>query len=544
MNTTDNTPDFALSVNWLALLFFFLLLLLAFSGPDVVRTNILLSGINGFLSMDGFMANNNQGKSSYLPLLVLAAISLGNLLLLSPVLQNGDSAVYLDQIARGDFSIRTSHIGYMAWGWLAKQLIPLPLETAMNLVCLLHASLAAWAMWMLSRLYGANKSLLWMAPLFAFTLPALLRSAVMSEVDTIQTAWILLSLWLYLSQRPAWAGPPFAMAMLVSPLSSLSLPLFLFLTPPASQSPVPAKERSLGPWLRRVSFFAASSLLVYLPVVVAVAEDYFQGPRGVFTAPHHPFDLVAQLQRSLFFYLANGLLLLPFLFLMLAELLFGASLHRHRRVAWVLLGTFGLMVLAGERFDDVPVQLPLLCVALAWLPVWLSEAHRETKVVHRLLFVSVLLSLVLGYRSVVHQWQSQEEFQTELRQLREELGAPCYAVGLTMNWDSISIFQRVMWHDTSIHRLLSVAGFINGPKPFNHLEPEKRHPVCFFQPMKRNDIRPFLTDFDYRLLDLGTSKRWVLVPKTGAELPKEGQRNARDSKKPAKLKNRQEEASP
>jgi hypothetical protein len=313
---------------------------------------------------------------AHAPALALLAL-LATYLLASvePVLQNGDSAVYNQQVDELDLGVRTTHIGYMALGVAARALMPGLTDAVMNAMTVLVACLGLCAVYLSAlRLSGSTAaSLLAAAALLA--IPAYVRGALLSEVDVPLAAFASVSFAAALHGRVALAGAAFGFAMLISPLAALALPAPLGALWVA-RSAEPEEPRALAlAYARRIAWFAGASLLVYAPVVALNHQDYFWAGRGIFGAPREPFDLAAHAKRSIAFARAQCLFFLPFYAA-------GIALAFRRQLgvpAFALVVVLLATLVLGDRFRDVPAQLTSVAllspfIALA-LPVIEKRAH-------------------------------------------------------------------------------------------------------------------------------------------------------------------------
>ncbi|MFM7200447.1 MAG: hypothetical protein ACKO6N_06630 [Myxococcota bacterium] len=308
------------------------------------------------------------------PVLLLWALSL-----IQPVLSNGDAAVYLDQVLRGELSERTVHLGYLvsAAGWLAlldgrvlleRLLERLLVEPGMPhglSVLALHLHSVFWgmvALGVLGRLerrlsgarWGVLAGLLWLA------MPPILKALTTAEVEPMAWALQLGALLLWLEGWPVLAGLVWGAAFTVTPLVVVSLPTFVCL--PSSSS-----ETSAGVAYRRLLLG-----LSVLPGLLLVwhGEDWLWGSRGVLNQPPGMTRLDA-LERRLG-ELSEGLGLL----LLLCGWILGKKpTLEQQRLLWALGASVGLTFWL-DRYRDMPAYGWTAALLALWLACGLHARMR------------------------------------------------------------------------------------------------------------------------------------------------------------------------
>lgn len=273
-------------------------------------------------------------------------------------LPNGDAAVYAQQIARGDYSQRTVHLGYFLLGSLLKPFSSAPSDRALNLLnALLGAGTVALA-YLLAMALLRRQAAAVTAGLLAATNYVLVSNAVYAEIYAAQAFFLLLALLLWLKARPVAGGASLAAAALTSPATVFALPAFPLLRPS----------------LRALLRMALATAAVLIVALVPVLEDYLFGGRGLLEAATAPVDLAAALLKEGFEVAVGFSATLPLVVVGAVEVVRRREL-RPFGLAVASLG--GASFLFGERFGDVPVQLPtyvLLCVAGGLGLVRLEEA--------------------------------------------------------------------------------------------------------------------------------------------------------------------------
>ncbi|MGM0575516.1 MAG: hypothetical protein ACQEXJ_07275 [Myxococcota bacterium] len=437
---------------------------------------------------------------------VFAGVILLHAPLLGPYIQNGDGAVYNQQVERRDLSVRTTHIGYVALGVAFDALWPGSTDTAMNVLCAVAGAVGATALWWIALSLGAGRALALLAALLALASHAYVRGMVLSEVDTVLASLTVTALALHLHRRTVLAGPVYGLAMLVSPLAAWSLPWFVLLrTSDAATAPARHLDH-----LKRVVVFGLTSLAVYAPVVGIHWDNYFHGGRGILTAPREPLEPLVGLERSLDFFTGEGAALLP---LMLAGLLLvGTRRGEARRISLALGVSVSVVATAllGERFVDVPVQLPnwlVLCAFAAVLGPTVGASRRWLAVPA----VAILLTALPARLSVAEEVETiAEERATYLAMKEASAPHPVYLVGLRKSWDDGVPFERIVYGETKLGRGLSWGHFRRVTKRIARDDTDFE--IWFQRRVRERDLRPLLGRYDLEERSLRGRDYQVLVP--------------------------------
>lgn len=311
----------------------------------------------------------------------LVAVGLALGALVTAVLQNGDSAVYNDQIENGPlFGERTVHFGYLLLGRVFHLVLPGAADWQMNVMTLVVGTAGALAAYATTLALTRSGPAAFAAGLGVFVAPAYLRGSLASEVDVPLAAFVALAFACWFRGHTKTAAALYGYSMLVSPLASLALPAFV-LTPPPSAAPPP--RAALRSHLRRVALFGVVSLAVFLPIVVIFHKNYLYGGHGILRTTRTTYDLGGQVERSVEFFGRESWLVV--LWLAGAVVAFRSGFRAWLAgVAAVALAS----VLFGERFKDVPVQLTTTVLAApligfvvdAALSLWRGE-RRALRVV-------------------------------------------------------------------------------------------------------------------------------------------------------------------
>lgn len=370
--------------------------------------------------------------------IVLLALFVAHALLLRPVLQNGDSAVYNAQIESRLLNIRTTHIGYIALGIVFDVVLPFATDLNMNVMVLVLGTVGLSGVYACARTLSGSRLASIASAFLALLLPSQLQGMLLSEVDVVSAALVAASYACFLRAHPRCAGLLFGYAVLVTPLSGPLLAVF-GLTIPISRG---AAAPSLLRQARRLLVFGAAACIVYLPPVLVHYQDYVHGPRGLLNAPSSIDRLPDRIEHS-FLFIGHELgSLLPVYVLGLCACVLNSRLWRLGQPALALVASIALMSVVGERFSNVPVQLPNLLL-LAALPAVALSVTRWTMV------IGLLLELGLGqsvarqsYISVLAAIERGEWDRSLCNAIREQ-SRPHAAVlvGLT-SWARKRMFER------------------------------------------------------------------------------------------------------
>ncbi len=259
---------------------------------------------------------------------------------------NGDTAVYLQQMKNLNFSNRSVHIGYYLLGAGFIHILPGSDDRAINLMNCFLGALSIMLLYLITFIICHRHLVALISGLFLLTHYIFLENSIYAEVYTPQICFLLLSLLWWLLDRPFVAGLSFAIGFLITPSTVFALPLFFI----------------LRPRLRPLVLFCATILAIAVAAIFPVYRDYFFGGRGLLKAAHAPVDISQALRKEggeIFFSL---FLCILFVLIGLIEIF---RQKRFRPLGIALLALWIANLLFGEKFSDVPVQLPtyvLLCL--------------------------------------------------------------------------------------------------------------------------------------------------------------------------------------
>ncbi len=283
------------------------------------------------------------------PLTVRSRAAVATLLLLGSLalfaiaapagLTNGDAAVYAQQMKSGNFSDRSVHLGYYIIGAFVALLSPDFSDYALNLISCFFGAATVALLYLLAADISRSHLVGGLAGLCFVTNYTLFENCAYAEIYIVETCFLVLALYLWLREQAVASGVAFAAATLVTPSAMLAVPGFVVLRP------------SLRPLVRMA--LAGSAVLVV--ALTPVLDDYLFGPRGLLGAAEGGVDLVAAVKKEAFETVFGFFALLPFVAAGAVE---AVRKPQWRRFATALF-VFWLVAFAlGERFGDVPVQLP------------------------------------------------------------------------------------------------------------------------------------------------------------------------------------------
>ncbi len=254
-------------------------------------------------------------------------------------LANGDAALYEQQIAHFDFSQRTIHLGYYLLGIPFIHLLPLPADYALNLMNCFFGSLSIVLIFLIGLTVSKNFLVGLVASICLLTNYIFVYNTVYAEVYIPQLFFFLLSFQLVLSQKAVFAGISFALSFLISPSAIFGLPCLTLLLRGRKQL---------------IHFFTAAFLLVTFPLALYV-DDYLFGGRGLLKALQGQMSVKQVFFKESKEFLSGLIFYLPFILAGSAQLIQDKGL---RRLGAAIFSLWLITFLFGERFGDVPTQLP------------------------------------------------------------------------------------------------------------------------------------------------------------------------------------------
>ena len=302
-----------------------------------------------------------QPRDWWLALAVFAIATLALGAFSTNAVNNGDSAVYLQQMQDLDFAHRTVHIAYYILGAGFIRLVPGPDDHVINLMNCLLGGICVASVFLITRMLCKHLLPAIAAAAFLLTHHMFFMNSVYAEVYTPQLAFFLVAFWLWLLDRPLLAGLAFAISLLITPTAVFALPLFVI----------------TRPRLRSLMFFAATAFLLSAVAITPIYQDFFYSNRGLLKARGAKVNLPWALATEGRQVLENFLLCIPFIVIGVFTMF---SRRKFLPLGLGLLTLWLATLCFGERFRGVPVQLPLyalLCMVAGLAIQWLIDAAQS-----------------------------------------------------------------------------------------------------------------------------------------------------------------------
>jgi len=304
-------------------------------------------------------------------------------------LATGDAAVYARSIADRNLCETTVHVGYYLLGMAATPMLPFPPDRSLNVLSAMCGAATVACVWLLAVGYTRRASAGVAAVAVLCCNDLFVREALFAEVYGPQLAFCTAAVLLWMRGRAIVAGLTLSAAALISPTALLLLPAMIVMRPGAWLTTAAGTGRATGatpcsntnsrdggargamrlrrPLQRGPRFadairLAVAGLTPWLAVAAWHYEDYALGPRGILKAFGASLSFYEAASKEWSELLYGFLSCLPWVAF---GVWFTAATRRYRcwiggiALAWIL----GLTL--GERYPDVPLQLPLyalLCV--------------------------------------------------------------------------------------------------------------------------------------------------------------------------------------
>jgi hypothetical protein len=450
----------------------------------------------------------NEPVARFLVVAFFVALFAAHVILLRPVLQNGDSAVYNAQIEARDLANRSTHVGYFALGMLFNELLPFGTELNMNLMVLTFGVVGLCGVYAVARRLSGSRWAAIGSVLLALVIPSELRGMLLSEVDVVSVSLITVSYAAFLGEAPLIAGALFGLSVLVTPMSG---PLLLVFALTVSVSGAGLKRDAARHALALVKFGAAA-LAVYVPVVFTHYHDYVYGSRGLLHAPRYPLGIAKQLAHSWAFIRAEAGVGLLFYGVGACACLAGRRAWRAGQPVPALLLSVVVMAIVGDRVGNVPVQLPNL-VLFATLPSVALVAHPWALRVGALL---VLAGCVWTARSSYPLVLSEIEEQERVRQLcidiREQSRPRSPVLVGLGGWDRSKAHERYASSRTQPAKALEWRDFVRHQPDW--LQSPAVSQIWFFRRVNKRQLSALLTSYSLESRAAAGRSFQVLVPLT------------------------------
>jgi hypothetical protein len=258
-------------------------------------------------------------------------------------LANGDAAVYLQQMQNLNFTDRSVHLGYYLLGAGFIRLLPGSDDHAINLMNCFLGALSIMLVYFIIFIICHKHIPAIAASILLFTHYMFLENSIYAEVYTPQVCFFLLSILLWLLNKPILAALSFLLSFLVTPSAIFALPCFFI----------------LRPRLRPLLLFCAIFLGFAAVMIFPVRQSYFFGSRGLFEAANRPFNLGWALSKEGREIFSGFFLCIP---LVVAGLLEIFGRRQFRPFAFALLILWLVTLFLAEKISDVSPQLPVYAI--------------------------------------------------------------------------------------------------------------------------------------------------------------------------------------
>ena len=426
--------------------------------------------------------------------------------MLRPLLQNGDSAVYNQQIETRDLSHRTTHVGYFALGVAFNELLPFGTDLNMNVMVLTVGLLGLAAVYSTTKLLSESRWAALGSVLLALGLTAEIRGMLLSEVDGVSVAFVAVAFACFQRGASLAAGLLFGFAVLVTPLSGPLVVLFLLTggTSPTGNVGV------LRYRMRSLFKFGAGALLVFAPPVLIHYQDYVFGPRGLVNAPRAALSVSERIAHSWHFIAKQLGLMLPLyvagVFLCLAS----PKSKRARQPALALLISIGLMAAVGERFLDVHVQLPNLVLFGILQAVAFASSGRAVRIGLFALFAVGLLNTRTSYANVLSDIRARAKDRALCLAIRAQSGPRAPVLVALSGFSQSRIFERFTSGPHQPALALDWSSFIRHQERW--LDPAEQTRIWFFRRVQPGKVAGLLTLYSLESRRIEGRRLQVLVP--------------------------------
>jgi hypothetical protein len=285
-------------------------------------------------------------KDTLIGLIIFLAAFAAYASLSTEALRNGDAAIYLQQMKNLNFKDRPVHLGYYLLGAGFIRLLPGSDDRAINLMNCFLGALSIMLVYFITFTICHKHIPAIASSLLLLTHNIFLENSVYAEVYTPQICFFLLSILLWLLNKPILAGLSFLLSFLITPIAIFALPCFFILRP------------RLRPILLLCTIFFALAAVMIFPV----RQSYFFGSRGLFGAPYRPFNLRWVLSKEGREVFSGFFLCMPLVVVGLFEIF---SRKQFRPLALAVLVLWLVTLFSAEKIRDVSPQMPtyaMLCV--------------------------------------------------------------------------------------------------------------------------------------------------------------------------------------
>lgn len=309
----------------------------------------------------------------------LFSFSFGVFAFLAPnILATGDAVVYEKQILSLDFSYTTIHLGYFILAAPFLYVFKSSPDYVLNLANCFFGSLSVVVVYLIASTVFRKQFIGIASGLLLFTNYLFVLNSIYAEVYISQSFLLLLTFYLLLCRRVIVAGLIYALAVLVTPSSLFFAPLYLLISP---------NKRTLV-------YFVGTAFSVVAVILAPNLNDYLYGGRGLLRATDTQVVIHNAFLKELYEVYFGLFAIVPFVFtgffLILRE-------KRLRIFILALSASWCMVFIFGERFGDVPAQLPnyaFLCILGArGISSIMDISSLKSKIVY--VFLPITLSFIL-----------------------------------------------------------------------------------------------------------------------------------------------------
>ncbi len=392
------------------------------------------------------MAGRSRASIALVSTLAVFGFAFAGLSTFAPEgLQNGDAVDYRERIERVELDDLTVHRGYFLLGIAFSRAWPGGGDRELNLLaCACSAASLALAFAIGRRLTSSVLAAAFCAAA-TFAVPEFAANAAVAEVYSAQLALFLLGVFVLVrgrvanAEHPVGAGLAFGAAALVTPSSALAAPAIVLLA---------KRPRT---WVV-VGVVAA---LVVAASALPSLGDWLHGRRGLLLATESSMsfaEALAKERREL----GSTWVLLPFA---AAAVLRARRDANARALVFAAPASWVVTFFAGERFDDVPAQLPTWTLLAIVTGVGFAEAIERagTRRIARVAVITLGAALlawpcVESVRELEHQERRAEKYKDLCAEIGLRASADSIPIGL---WSRCVLFEHYRGRDRAHRELLS-----------------------------------------------------------------------------------------
>jgi len=336
-------------------------------------------GLNNFANPFLETLQPCKTKDILIGLIILLAAFAAFASLSTEAIANGDAAIYLQQMKNLNFTERPVHLGYYLLGAGFIRLLPGSDDHAINLMNCFLGALSIMLVYFITFTICHKHIPAIASSLLLLTHGLFIGNSIYAEVYTPQICFFLLSILLWLLNKPILASLSFLLSFLITPSAILALPFFFILRP------------RLRPLLLFCAIFAISAAVMTFPV----RQSYFFGSRGLFGAANRPFSLNWALDKEGREIFSNFSFCIP---LVVAGLLEVFGRKQFRPFAFALFILWIVTLFSAEKIEDVPPQLPvyaMLCV-VGGLGLGLLLRISDSKIYIKYTIYAAVIAVILA----------------------------------------------------------------------------------------------------------------------------------------------------